>query len=201
MSRPKFATAVARSGGPGRPRGRREAAALDGREHDGRLPGSLGGNVYFRRGDDRVADSLRLRRMLGRPFRQCIRRAIRLQLSSKRRPDDSGSRALDSRSDAASRAPANERARSPKGAHGADANHARDLGRPAPLRLGIDPFNPRDNILVGTAYLREMHDRFGSPGFLAAYNAGPERYEQYLAMGRPFPAETQAYLAAFAPSI
>jgi Soluble lytic murein transglycosylase and related regulatory proteins (some contain LysM/invasin domains) len=65
--------------------------------------------------------------------------------------------------------------------------------------LGIDPFDPLDNILAGAAYLREMHDRFGSPGFLAAYNAGPERYEQHLATGRPLPAETQAYVAALAP--
>ncbi len=50
--------------------------------------------------------------------------------------------------------------------------------------LGADPFEPRDNILAGAAYLREMHDRFGSPGFLAAYNAGPERYEDHLRTGR-----------------
>jgi Transglycosylase SLT domain len=65
--------------------------------------------------------------------------------------------------------------------------------------LGINPFDPHDNILAGAAYLREMHDRFGSPGFLAAYNAGPERYELHLATGRPLPAETQAYVAALAP--
>lgn len=66
--------------------------------------------------------------------------------------------------------------------------------------LGRDPFNPRDNILAGTAYLREMYDRYGSPGFLAAYNAGPGRYEEYLA-GRPLPAETRAYVAMLAPMI
>lgn len=53
-------------------------------------------------------------------------------------------------------------------------------------RLGANPYDPRDNILAGAAYLREMHDRYGSPGFLAAYNAGPGRYEEYLA-GRPLP--------------
>lgn len=68
------------------------------------------------------------------------------------------------------------------------------------LSLGRDPFDPRDNILAGTAYLREMHDRFGSPGFLAAYNAGPARYEGYLA-GRPLPTETRAYVATLAPLI
>ncbi|NRF11335.1 lytic transglycosylase domain-containing protein [Rhizobium pusense] len=67
-------------------------------------------------------------------------------------------------------------------------------------RLGRDPFDPRDNIIAGTAYLREMYDRYGSPGFLAAYNAGPGRYEEYLA-GRPLPAETRAYVATLAPMI
>ncbi|QND66379.1 lytic transglycosylase domain-containing protein [Mesorhizobium loti] len=64
-----------------------------------------------------------------------------------------------------------------------------------------DPYNPRDNIMAGAAYLREMHDRYGSPGFLAAYNAGPGRYEEYRATGRPLPAETRAYVAALAPII
>ncbi|MBF0864328.1 MAG: lytic transglycosylase domain-containing protein [Gluconobacter potus] len=66
--------------------------------------------------------------------------------------------------------------------------------------LGRDPYNPRDNILAGAAYLRELHDRYGSPGFLAAYNAGPDRYEASLA-GRPLPLETRAYVAAIAPII
>jgi len=66
-------------------------------------------------------------------------------------------------------------------------------------RLGRDPYDPRANIMAGAAYLREMYDRYGSPGFLAAYNAGPGRYEEYLA-GRPLPAETRAYVAALLPS-
>jgi hypothetical protein len=61
--------------------------------------------------------------------------------------------------------------------------------------LGPDPFKPRDNILAGTAYLRQMRDRFGSPGFLAAYNAGPRRYEQHLSTGRSLPDETIVYMA------
>ena len=64
--------------------------------------------------------------------------------------------------------------------------------------LGSDPFDPRDNILAGAAYLRELHDRFGDPGFLAAYNVGPGRYEAFLATGRPLPDETRAYVAAVA---
>ena len=97
---------------------------------------------------------------------------------------------------------ANERAISPKGALGLMQIMPKTwVELSVRYGLGIDPFDPRDNILAGTAYLREMHDRFGSPGFLAAYNAGPERYEQHLATGRPLPAETQAYLAALAPVI
>jgi soluble lytic murein transglycosylase-like protein len=93
------------------------------------------------------------------------------------------------------------RARSPKGAIGLMQIMPETL---ADLRLryglGNDPYDPYDNILAGTAYLRELHDRYGSIGFLAAYNAGPARYEEHLA-GRPLPAETQAYLEKLAPMI
>ncbi len=96
----------------------------------------------------------------------------------------------------------NARALSPKGAIGLmqimPATYAR-------LRqsydLGGDPFQPRDNILAGAAYLREMYDRYGAPGFLAAYNAGPGRYEDHLATGRLLPEETQFYLARLAPLV
>ncbi|WP_083967154.1 lytic transglycosylase domain-containing protein [Methylosinus sp. R-45379] len=67
--------------------------------------------------------------------------------------------------------------------------------------LAGDPFDPRDNIIAGTAYLRELHERYGSPGFLAAYNAGPRRYEDYRDGRRSLPSETAAYVAALAPLI
>lgn len=67
--------------------------------------------------------------------------------------------------------------------------------------LGSDPYEPRANILAGAAYLSELHDRYGSPGFLAAYNAGPGRYENHLATGDPLPAETRAYVAKIMPMI
>ena len=67
--------------------------------------------------------------------------------------------------------------------------------------FGADPYDVHANILAGAAYLRELLDRHGSPGFLAAYNAGPARYEDHLATGRALPAETQAYVAALAPMI
>jgi soluble lytic murein transglycosylase-like protein len=67
--------------------------------------------------------------------------------------------------------------------------------------LGADPFHPHDNVIAGAAYLREMFDRFGAPGFLAAYNAGPARYLQHVADGRPLPLETRAYVAKLTPAV
>src|SRR5690554_2586219 len=58
---------------------------------------------------------------------------------------------------------------------------------------------PRDNIMAGASYLREMYDSYGAPGFLAAYNAGPGRYRDWRDRGRPLPAETRAYVARIAP--
>lgn len=66
------------------------------------------------------------------------------------------------------------------------------------LNLGNDPFDPRDNIAAGAAYLRWLHDRYGDAGFLAAYNAGPGRYDDHLTTGRPLPAETVSYVASVA---
>ena len=68
--------------------------------------------------------------------------------------------------------------------------------------LGRDPYEPRSNILAGAAYLREMFDRYGNiAAMLAAYNAGPGRYDEYRSTGRPLPAETRAYVAAILPVI
>lgn len=61
--------------------------------------------------------------------------------------------------------------------------------------LGADPYDPHDNILAGTAFLRAMYDRYGYPALFAAYNAGPGRFEDYLYRHRPLPAETHAYVA------
>jgi len=66
--------------------------------------------------------------------------------------------------------------------------------------LGPNPHDPRDNILAGTAYLRQMFERFGYPGLFAAYNAGPGRYRAYLERGRPLPLETRSYVARVAGS-
>ncbi len=67
--------------------------------------------------------------------------------------------------------------------------------------LGADPWNPRDNVLAGAAYLREMYDRYGATGMLAAYNAGPGRWEDHLFRARPLPDETARYIARLAPVV
>ncbi|OCC23804.1 hypothetical protein MB02_08165 [Croceicoccus estronivorus] len=68
--------------------------------------------------------------------------------------------------------------------------------------LGGDPYDVRDNIMAGAAYLRAMLDRYGDPtAMLAAYHAGPGRYDEYLRRGRPLPAVTRAYVARLAPRI
>jgi len=67
--------------------------------------------------------------------------------------------------------------------------------------LGGNPADPRDNILAGTAYLRSLYDRFGSPGFLAAYNCGPKCYEAVLAGRQKLPRSTQTYVATLSRAL
>lgn len=62
--------------------------------------------------------------------------------------------------------------------------------------LGADPFDPHDNVIAGAAFLRELRDRYSSPDFLAAYNAGSGRLDDYLATGRPLPDETLQFVSA-----
>ncbi len=67
--------------------------------------------------------------------------------------------------------------------------------------LGGDPYDPHNSILAGTAYIRELYDLYGSPGFLAAYNGGPGRLDDYLTRNRPLPEETRRYVAKIGPRI
>jgi hypothetical protein len=64
-------------------------------------------------------------------------------------------------------------------------------------RLGDDPFDARNNILAGTAYLRWLHKRYGFPKMFAAYNAGPGRVER----GGRLPAETRAYVGGITKAL
>jgi soluble lytic murein transglycosylase-like protein len=60
--------------------------------------------------------------------------------------------------------------------------------------LGADPYDARDNILAGTAYLHELYTKYGYPQLFAAYNAGPGRLEDHLHKGHALPAETRTYV-------
>ena len=67
--------------------------------------------------------------------------------------------------------------------------------------LGQDPYDPHDNIMAGTGYIKDLYQQFGSPAFLAAYNAGPHRVQMYLAGHGSLPNETVNYLASAAPGL
>ncbi len=61
--------------------------------------------------------------------------------------------------------------------------------------LGPDPFDPHDNIMAGTAFLKILYAHFGYPALFAAYNAGEARYENHFLTGKPLPKETRLYVA------
>jgi len=61
--------------------------------------------------------------------------------------------------------------------------------------LGMDPYDPRNSVLAGTAYLKFLHGKYGYPALFAAYNTGPGNLEANLLGKRNLPQETLAYLA------
>jgi soluble lytic murein transglycosylase-like protein len=71
----------------------------------------------------------------------------------------------------------------------------------AQYRLGADPFDPKDNIYAGAAYLRWLHGKYGFPAMFAAYNTGPGHLEDHLFHGAPLPAETRAYVAGITKAL
>ena len=67
--------------------------------------------------------------------------------------------------------------------------------------LGDDPYEPHDNIMAGTALIAELFVKYGSPGFLAAYNSSPRTVDAYLAGRRRLPSQTVMYVASVAPAL
>lgn len=196
--------AVARSGGPGRPKGRREAALPWTGASTTACLRSFGKSV-------RVVVPLFVVLMVC-DFSAAAETRSAEHTASSRTSDPFADFINDAsrrfgvpvqwiRSVLGAESAGDVRAKSAKGAMGL-MQIMPDTWADLRLRhgLGDDPYDVRDNILAGTAYLRELHDQYGSPGFLAAYNAGPTRYEEHL-VGRPLPAETQAYLEKLAPMI
>lgn len=84
----------------------------------------------------------------------------------------------------------NPGARSPKGAQG-----LMQLMPATASKLGVgNAYEPRDNIEGGTRYLRQLLEQYHGDAIkaLAAYNAGPQRVEQY--QGVPPYRETHNYV-------
>ncbi len=84
----------------------------------------------------------------------------------------------------------NPRARSPKGAQG-----LMQLMPATASKLGVkDAYEPHDNIEAGTRYLRQLLEQYNGDlvKALAAYNAGPDRVQQYK--GVPPYRETRNYV-------
>lgn len=200
----KNSATVARSGGPGRPKGRREAALPWTGASTTVCLRSFGRSVRvvvplffvltvcdFSAAGETRSTALTANSRTSNPFADFIDDASRRF----------GVPVQWIRSVLGAESAGDVRARSPKGAMGL-MQIMPDTWTDLRLRhgLGNDPYDARDNILAGTAYLRELYDQYGSPGFLAAYNAGPARYEEHLT-GRPLPAETRAYLEKLVPFI
>jgi hypothetical protein len=201
----RFVTAIARSGGPGRPRGRRKCASPWTAASTMAALRSLGAitcivaifvsSMLFSvvaHAERASAATHRANNLPVDPFAAFITEASKRfavpehWIRSVMRVESAGEL----------------RARSGKGAMGLMQIMPQTwLELRARYDLGANPYDPRDNILAGAAYIRELYQRFGAPGFLAAYNSGPRRYENHLATGRPLPDETRDYVAILAPMI
>lgn len=85
----------------------------------------------------------------------------------------------------------NARAVSRKGAEGI----AQFMPRTADWRRLMDPFDSIAALKASASYLRDLRDRFGNLGLAAAaYNAGPQRVQDWLVGRGSLPKETRSYI-------
>jgi hypothetical protein len=85
----------------------------------------------------------------------------------------------------------NARAVSSKGAQGI----AQFMPRTADWRGLSNPFDVIAALKASASYLRDLRDRFGNLGLAAAaYNAGPQRVQDWLTAGGGLPKETRRYV-------
>jgi len=68
-------------------------------------------------------------------------------------------------------------------------------------QLGPDPYEPRDNVMAGAAYLGWLRGKYGYPTMFAAYNDGPGNLEARLMDAGLLPAETRSYLSRVTAAI
>lgn len=67
--------------------------------------------------------------------------------------------------------------------------------------LGNDVYDPHDNIMAGTGYIRTLYNKYGAPGFVAAYHGGPGTLDAYLKRGTALPKATKNYMISVTPNL
>lgn len=68
-------------------------------------------------------------------------------------------------------------------------------------KLGDDVYDPHDNIMAGTGYIRTLYNKYGAPGFAAAYHGGPGTLDAYLKRGVALPKATKNYMISVTPNL
>ena len=63
--------------------------------------------------------------------------------------------------------------------------------------LGVDPYDPTQNVEGGTDYLNQLYTKYSGDlsNTLAAYNWGPGNVDRALENGDPFPVSVQGYIS------
>ncbi len=63
--------------------------------------------------------------------------------------------------------------------------------------LGVDPYDPAQNIVGGVSYLAQMYNQFGNwQDALAAYNWGPGNVKRAISSGAPYPQSVEKYVTS-----